>query len=396
MKKLNQALLGTHLRAMLEREKHDLRALRRKMGQLSRVLGDFTLANKASWPGLIERTLGAVIDGSGLYDDVVAYMNVNNRTLVAEDIPIALHYFGIDRETNVVFERGDIRAMHYQTEAGDDFWALHYGNSSEWDLYMQEGGEAERVFDHLSAMLWKDAAALRLDLRKANTYGPGEVVLSAIPLDDYRYIGKLSGCIQEWKSFREQSIRRSVLLQGKPGSGKSTLCLHAASELTQRCALLSAHVYEEFDGAEWKNLLRLLNPEMLILDDVDRVGAQVLGSKLSSFEERRGADELPFVLFTSNNIEDIPDAFRRPGRIDQILVVEEPSSSVRRHMVEQFAQRIGVSIPELEYERLEGMIATHSGAHVIEALKRARVLGWEHTQREEDITFKLKVAESES
>jgi len=389
MAKLDTEIIGTRLRDMLEREKHDLRLMRRRMSQLSRLMGDFSLEKKSSWPGLIERVLGVIVDGSGLFDDAAAYMASNNRIMIAEDIPIAMHYFGIDRETNVVFERGEIRAMHYQTPSGLDFWALHYGTSSEWDLYAMEDQDPAQIFSYLSRSLWKGRRAIRLDLRKANTYGPGEVLLTTLELDDFRYIGALSQCVEEWRSFREAGIRRSVLLQGKPGSGKSTLCLHAASELTQRCALLAAAVYEEFQGAEWKNLLKLLNPEMLILDDVDRVGSAILGAKLSSFEERRGVDDLPFVLFTSNDITQIPDAFRRPGRIDQILLVEEPSSAIRRHMVERFAVRIGVDVPEEHMPRLEKMVSTHSGAHVIEALKRARVLGWDHLSRREDITFKL-------
>lgn len=395
MAKLDTEIIGTRLRDMLEREKHDLRLMRRRMSQLSRLLGDFSLEKKSSWPGLAERLLGVIVDGSGLFDDAAAYMAANKRVLIAEDIPIAMHYFGIDRETNVVFERGDIRAMHFQTREGIDFWALHYGNSSEWDLYAPEEQEPAPVFSHLSQTLWKGRRAIRLDLRKANTYGPGEVVLTTLELNNFRYIGALAQCVEEWSRFRKEGIRRSVLLQGKPGSGKSTLCLHAASELTQRCALLAATVYEEFHGAEWKNLLKLLSPEMLILDDVDRVGSAILGAKLSSFEERRGVDDLPFVLFTSNDITQIPDAFRRPGRIDQILLVEEPSSAIRRHMVERFAVRVGVEVPEEHMDRLERMVSTHSGAHVLEALKRARVLGWDHLMRPEDITFKLEKTSEE-
>ncbi|MEC9399536.1 MAG: hypothetical protein VX475_18045, partial [Myxococcota bacterium] len=130
MAKLDTEIIGTRLRDMLEREKHDLRLMRRRMSQLSRLLGDFSLEKKSSWPGLAERLLGVIVDGSGLFDDAAAYMAANKRVLIAEDIPIAMHYFGIDRETNVVFERGDIRAMHFQTREGIDFWALHYGNSS--------------------------------------------------------------------------------------------------------------------------------------------------------------------------------------------------------------------------------------------------------------------------
>lgn len=380
--------MRVQLREALEREKRDLRRMQRAMGQLSRVVGDFSLENRGSWPGLAERLLGVLVDGAGLYDDVAAYMASNDRELIAEDIPIALPQFGMDRETNIVFERGDIRAMYHEAQ-GAPFWVVHYGNSSEWDLYAQEDQDPAPIFAHLCESLWRGRRALRLDLRKgSNTYGPGEVFLSEIDLSGHRYVGALERCIDEWRQFREVGIRRSVLLQGKPGSGKSTLCLHAARELTERAALLSAEVYEAFHGAAWKTLLRILSPQMIILDDIDRVGSNILGAKLDSFEEGKGADELPFIMFTSNDIEKIPGAFRRPGRIDQILLVNEPEEGVKRAMIERFARRVGVEVPAEQLPRLQRLLTTHSGAHVIEALRRARVLGWEHAPGDEDITFR--------
>ena len=47
MDKLDTEIIGTRLRDMLEREKHDLRLMRRRMSQLSRLLGDFSLEKKA-------------------------------------------------------------------------------------------------------------------------------------------------------------------------------------------------------------------------------------------------------------------------------------------------------------------------------------------------------------
>lgn len=165
-------------REVLEREKEDLRRARRWMGRLSRVMEDFSVKNRSSWPGLAERVLGALIGGAGMYEDALAYMGVNDRVLVAEDIPLAMKHFDIDRETNVVFERGEIRAMSHRTPQGVPLWALHYDNSGK---------------------LWRGQRALRLDLRKVDAYGPGEVVLSPIDLREHRYVGSLSECIEQWR-----------------------------------------------------------------------------------------------------------------------------------------------------------------------------------------------------
>lgn len=381
--------LKQQLQDMLEREARDLRRARRAMGQLSFVLGDFSTAKTSTWPGLIERVIGVVVDGSGVHTDIDSYMSGNDREMVAENIPIAMHHFGLSTEQDVVFKTEHVRAIECSTEAGERFWVVNY-TGVEWDLYLTKEQNPAPVFEHLAKKLWGDAHGVRLDLRKSDTYGPGEVLVTPLSLSRYEYVGELSRCIEEWDKFRAAGIRRSVLLQGKPGAGKSTLCLHAARTLTERCVLISSTVYEAFSGAEWKNLLAIMSPEMLVLDDIDRVGSGILGNKLDSFEERKGADEIPFIMFTSNNIDEIPEAFRRPGRIDQILVVSEPSDVVRVKMVEEFARSVGVDVPPTHMGRLQAMIASHSGAHVIEALKRSKVLGWEHAPMSEDITFRPK------
>ena len=385
--------LERFLQDAMEREKQDLRELRLVLERVSRVVGDFRLENKASWPGFAERVLAAALDGGGLHDSVSSLMEATGRKLVAEDLPLALHHFDVARERNVIFERGETRAWRTTTTTGEELVAVCYHDNTEWDLYLRPGVDRERVFAHLSRMLWRDHKALRLDLRQSRAYGPGEVVVSTIDLTAHNYIGRLSSKIEEWAQFARQGIRRAVLLQGKPGSGKSTLCLHAAQELGCRTVLVAAGVFELLSVSEWRNLMKILAPQVLILDDIDRVGALALGSRLEIFEERYCS--IPFVFFTSNSIDKIPDAFRRPGRIDQILLVEEPNEAARRRMVRQFGVRLAVEIPEEQEAALQQMILTHSGAHVVEAIKRGKVLGWEHDPGSEDITFRREGAEDE-
>lgn len=373
------------LQTIVEREKQDLRTLRANMAKLSRVMGDVSFKNKASWPGFAERVLGAIVDGQGLHDDVHYYMETNGRKIVAEDIPLAIHHFGLNRENDIVFDQDETRAFRDYTQKEQDFYIVQYNDNVEWDLFLHESIELQDIYEHLADQLWQDKTAVRLDLKQTGHYS-SEIALSSLELGHHRYIGQLSKHIDEWKKFKEAKIRRNILLQGRPGCGKSTLCLHAARQLSQRTVVITAKVFEDCTVSEWHTILEMLKPEMLILDDVDRVGSSVLGSKLETIEERNC--NIPFIMFTSNDIEQIPAAFRRPGRIDQILAVDEPSTSARRNIIERFGQQLNVQIPERHIQRLIEMITTHSGAHAFEAIKRGKVLGWDYVPGPEDLTFK--------
>lgn len=387
MDKLKQTL-----REAMEREREELRQLRTFLGKISRVVGDASFKDKATWPGLAERVLGAVVDGQGLHDDVHSYMDANGRQIVAEDIPIAMHHFGLNRDEDVVFDQDSTRAFRAVTDQGHEFFVLHYNDNVEWDLFLHSETPKAVIFEYLARKLWQGKEALRLDLHATSHYA-SEIVMSGLKLGEHRYIGALEERIDEWKKFRAAHIRRNVLLQGKPGCGKSTLCLHAASVLSQRTALITSKVFEECTLSEWRTLLDLLQPEMLILDDIDRVGPNVLGTKLETIEEKNC--DIPFIMFTSNDIEQIPQAFRRPGRIDQILVVDEPSEVARRLMLERFAQQLQVKIPQEKWDDLLNIVLSQSGAHALEAIKRGKVLGWDHPLSTADITFKSAKEESE-
>ena len=78
---------------------------------------------------------------------------------------------------------------------------------------------------------------------------------------------------------------------------------------------------------------------------------------------------------------------RRPGRIDQILQLDQPARPVVEQIVRELAVREGVEIPAERLPALVEIGCEMSIAHVVEALRRARVEGWQHTSLPCDITF---------
>lgn len=243
----------------------------------------------------------------------------------------------------------------------------------------------DNVTQAIAELFWKG--------RRAVMVGPdahGSTTCQTMQVDEQRYHGPLTACLEHWRAFREQGLRRSVLLQGPPGCGKSTFCRHAADELSARTLMLTPEFYESLRCAAWRSIVEILRPEMVIVDDVDRVSATKLETKLQLFEE--GYCAVPYVLFTTNDHTKLPAPMRRPGRIDQIIEVDRPSAQVCWQLIRKLAERVGVAVPDAELPRLTKILQQQSNAHLLEALRRAKVRGWRAEPVVGDATFDQEVS----
>jgi adenylate kinase family enzyme len=194
--------------------------------------------------------------------------------------------------------------------------------------------------------------------------------------------------IPRWAKFRESGIRRSVILHGPPGTGKSTLAQCAARSFQAKVLYLSSH-FRHNRMADCQIIIQTLEPEVLIIDDIDRIPQRNLESLLSFFEET--SLKVPLVLATTNHLDRLPDALRRPGRFDEIWSIEPPKDDVRERVLRYLAELEGVEITtedqlqKLLYVSEERQLA---GAHIRELLRRVKVMGWGELEfSEEDLTF---------
>lgn len=78
---------------------------------------------------------------------------------------------------------------------------------------------------------------------------------------------------------------------------------------------------------------------------------------------------------------------RRPGRIDQILRLDQPDRVVLEHVVQELARRERVEVPRERMHMLVALAEETSTAHVVELLRRARIEGWDAPRLDCDITF---------
>lgn len=121
--------------------------------------------------------------------------------------------------------------------------------------------------------------------------------------------GKLEPCMVA-------EIARAILLEGPPGTGKST----AARLLASRVGARHIRIGElRFDTSS-QNIVKLLRPDTLIIDDFDRLKEEQVQSVLTFLEFIRSWVRL--IIVTSNHMEKLDPAILRPGRFDEIFSVQ--------------------------------------------------------------------------
>lgn len=217
-------------------------------------------------------------------------------------------------------------------------------------------------------------------------------IVEPLSFPDRPYKGNALDYIDEWQMFMEQGIRRCICLQGDPGTGKSTLTRTAARKINQRTVQVTSEAFRRMHFTHWNTMLALIAPDMLILDDIDRIYG--LEDYLPRFED--SYYHVPLTLFTSNDLDEIPDAFKRPGRIDQILLLADPGPDVRLEVLQEFAKMEGVGeIPQWKLPFMEKLYEDYSGAYAVEYLRRIKVHGWDYKLPEHDLTFKDLVGQED-
>ena len=147
------------------------------------------------------------------------------------------------------------------------------------------------------------------------------------------------------------SGRKGVLLYGPPGTGKTTVVRWLATELSEFTKLIVA-------GADYVLLqdtlvmARLLQPTLVVLEDVDLVGAdrdgpyaagKMLNLLLNEMDGLARDARILFVLTTNRPEVLEPALAARPGRIDQAIEVGLPSQVERALLVCRYAGALTIA-----------------------------------------------------
>jgi hypothetical protein len=224
---------------------------------------------------------------------------------------------------------------------------------------------AEATYRALGARIWK-----RLGSRRA-VYTKGG--LQAEPAAaDILPTAQLRALEDRVQRFLASDMPRSYLLVGPPGTGKSAAIAYLSRELglsslrVDLTALARHHYHAEVSvAASLETLLELLRPDLMVIDDLDRV---TTGGAMLHFLER-ASRTCKVVMASANCADKMMGAALRPGRFDDIIRVDRLDPEV-------LAQLLG------DDRELTARLAEAPVAYVAEFVKRRAVLGRERAVEE--------------
>lgn len=128
--------------------------------------------------------------------------------------------------------------------------------------------------------------------------------------------------------------KRGILLEGFPGTGKSSIITILSNELIKQGGVVfkvtgTRNLIDYIDFI--KNGLRKIQPDtpiITIIEDIDQYADA--GMALLDFLDGKAQIDHHIIIATTNNTEDIPDTILRPSRIDLKIEVPYPSENTRR------------------------------------------------------------------
>lgn len=158
--------------------------------------------------------------------------------------------------------------------------------------------------------------------------------------DDYLMTKDIELLTERVKTFYAAGLKRSYLIEGVPGSGKSTAVKMVARELGLRTVRLDFTALNAYRYDFIRDILVAIKPDVIIIDDLDRVGDTSIPIPL--VEEWR--EQASVIFVTVNHMTNMADALLRPGRLDDLIAFNTTHPDTVRVMLEGRDEDL---IPEL-------------------------------------------------
>lgn len=153
---------------------------------------------------------------------------------------------------------------------------------------------------------------------------------------------------------------RGIILYGPPGSGKSHLARAVASEVDARFYYINGpDVIGTYTGETEANLRRMFNeaghhsPSIIFIDELDAMApkrgetgahsdTRTVTQLLALMDGLKRVDSV-IVIGTTNRIDAVDPAFRRPGRFDREIFIGPPDVTGRREILEIHTREMPLS-----------------------------------------------------
>lgn len=200
-----------------------------------------------------------------------------------------------------------------------------------------DAARLEEAKDYIKQLLWEQFEGKSLVMRKNNRLVLKENEARVIFEEDDAFESKESKQAREYAEYLKRplaaGVPRSVMFYGPPGTGKSTLARTIVELMGLRSFRIRIADLGQLDNSTLFEALNIFQPDAVILDDFDRTHHQAqLLETLEYFQEK-----VKLVIVTVNNKRKLDDALLRPGRIDELVLIDKMDEEVVQHCLGEYA-----------------------------------------------------------
>ena len=141
--------------------------------------------------------------------------------------------------------------------------------------------------------------------------------------------------VLNYKKALDVGLSRSLMLEGPPGTGKSTMAQAIIKKLGLKALRICVEDIDDKFIPSIKESIQIFKPGALIIDDFDRTNLEKQHALLELAEWL--ATQLKVTIVTVNDKNALDQTLLRPGRFDEIVTIKSIDSAAVRAMLGQYA-----------------------------------------------------------
>lgn len=189
------------------------------------------------------------------------------------------------------------------------------------------------------------------------------------------------------RAFMSRGLVRGVLFYGPPGTGKTSLAMNVLGD-AGRVLKITSSAINRSDFTNIAGLIDVLDPRVILFDDIDRFSSNDLSSMLEYMEglKKSPPPEGRVIVGTVNAIETLDPALLRAGRFDEVLSVPEPGAAQRLALARHYVKFFGNFAAALDPATLADQMDGFSPADIRSVIESVSCVGVEHLTAEVERT----------
>jgi len=288
-------------------------------------------------------SVGLIYDNLGMKEGVGASMlkergYKNFHDIDADLIYYTIKHIGLEEEFIIKDEDDDSRKIS-RFLIKDVEILFYHCDGGIYGPFVKDKKEFSQAFSGL--VFDKLGGMIKIEVKMGNEREA--VKFSPLDISTNIYISTIdeSELIRKLQMFRDMGFTRSLLFHGPPGVGKTTLVGRMVEKMGGKLIILHP---DTIDCIEMSllSLLNLLNPDIILFDDIDRI--HEFNDILAYLEELNRFNKTNrLIIGTVNDLYAMPAPMRRPGRFDQIIKFGPPNKAQILEIVNAYSEKFNVS-----------------------------------------------------